>query len=232
MNAYIPLLAISDGLIFLLLVGGFLSIGGLLFFIAHKQAKKRSAAFAQIAASLDMRFSEKSDGPIGLGLGGMSFFKKGRSKKITNLMRGAFADVDCLVFDYRFTTGSGKSSHTHNQTVVAFDIVGSKLPEFSSKPEHFFHKFANMLGFEDINFEEYPKFSKKYRLNGEDETSVRSIFNREVIELLENQTDKPWSVDGKDNWLVIYHPDKRVKPEDCSQFLLDATTLLNAMTLT
>lgn len=205
-------------------------IGGV-FFFARKQAKKRTGEMKQIAASLDMSFNAETHKPIDLGLSGMYLFKKGRSHKIKNLIQGTFVDTDCMLFDYQYTTGSGKNSSTHRQTVVAFKICGTQLPKFTCKPEHFFHKFADLFGHADINFEENPVFSKKYRLNGDDENAVRTIFNESVISHLEAESDQPWSVDGKGEWLVIHRAGIKVKTEDCSQFLLDATTLLNAMTL-
>jgi hypothetical protein len=44
--------------------------------------------------------------------------------------------------------------------------------------------------------------------------------------------EQRWNVDGSGEWLVIHKNDRIIKPEDCPQFLLDCTTLLNAMTLT
>ena len=227
------ILAASDGGgIFIIFVIGFIGLVLGLIYFSYVQAKKRTAAMAQVAASLEMTFSEERYKPVELGLAGMNLFKRGRSQKINNLMRGDFADTDCMLFDYRYTTGSGKNSTTHNQTVVAFRIAGASLPQFTCKPEHFFHKFADMFGYEDIDFDEYPRFSKAYRLNGDDEAAVRNIFNVSVIELLETAIDgRPWSVDGAGEWLVIYRAGMRVKTEDCSQFILDCTTLLNAMTL-
>ena len=69
------------------------------------------------------------------------------------------------------------------------------------------------------------------RLNGDDEDDIRNIFNSAVIEHLESASEKPWSLDGDGNSLVIYRPDVKVKAKDCSQLLLDCTTLLIAMTL-
>ena len=86
--------------------------------------------------------------------------------------------------------------------------------------------------FDDIDFEQYPEFSKAYRLKGENEDSVRKIFNETVIRQLEAEIEQRWNVDGSGELLVIHKNDRIIKPEDCPQFLLDCTTLLNAMTLT
>jgi hypothetical protein len=227
------ILANSDGGgIFLLFIIGFIALIGGIFFISHKQAKKRTESLRTIAASLDMSFRDEKCDPTELGLAHMKLFARGRSRKAYNIMKDLFADVDCLFFDYRYTTGSGKNSSTHVQTVVAFKVPNAQIPQFVCKPEHFFHKFADMFGFEDINFEQYPNFSKSYRLNGDDDERIRKIFTPEVIQILESETTQPWSVDGAGDWLVIYRAGRKVDPEKCSQFLLDSTTLLNAMTLT
>lgn len=200
--------------------------------LSFAQEKKRTEALRSVATSLEMSFEDDNCDPSELGLGHMNLFSKGRSRRAYNIMKGVFADVDCLLFDYRYTTGGGKNSSTYRQTVVAFKVPDANLPQFVCKPEHFFHKFADMFGFEDINFEEYPRFSNAYRLNGEDETRVRRIFNAEVIDILESERVSPWSVDGGGDWLVVHRAGKTVEPQECSHFLLGSTTLLNAMTLT
>lgn len=210
---------------------GFAALIGGIFYWSHVQTKKRTEALRQIAASLDLKFDSEKYKPEALGLGRIESFTKGHSRKVFNLMRGTFADAECLVFDYRYTTGGGKNSSTYEQTVVAFQIKGAQLPQFTCKPEHFFHKFADMFVFEDINFEQHPRFSDSYRLNGKDEAAVRSIFNDSVIQLLEQERGHPWSVDGGGDWLAIHKANRKVEPQACGQFLLDCTTLLNEMTL-
>ena len=221
----------SSASIFFLFVVGFIALVVGILIITHVQAKKRTEALQRVANALDMRFGAEKRNPDELGLAHMNLFSKGHARKAYNVMSGQFADADCILFDYRYTTGGGKHSTTHVQTVVAFRVPGAQIPQFVCKPEHFFHKFADMFGFEDINFEEYPRFSEAYRLNGENEARIRTIFNANVIQLLEAETIQPWSVDGAGDWLVVHRAGVTVKPDDCSEFLLASTTLLNAMTL-
>jgi hypothetical protein len=61
---------------------------------------------------------------------------------------------------------------------------------------------------------------------------VRKIFNETVIRQLEAEREQRWNVGAAGEWLVIHKNDRIIKAEDCPQFLLDCTTLLNAMTLT
>ena len=208
---------------------------GFIFYIGHLRVKKRTEAMRVLAESLEMKFEAKKCDPSTLGLDGIDLFEQGRSRKVLNLIKGTFEDTNAFIFDYHYVTGGGKNSSHHSQTVIAYEICskdGFQLPQFTCKPERFFHKFADMFGFEDIDFEQYPEFSKAYRLKGENEDSVRKIFNETVIRQLEAESEQRWNVDGSGEWLVIHKNDRIIKPEDCPQFLLDCTTLLNAMTLT
>ncbi|MEM1222592.1 MAG: hypothetical protein AAGH40_07485 [Verrucomicrobiota bacterium] len=202
-----------------------------IFYLSYHQQKKRSEALAKLATELGMDFTPKSQKSDGFGFSRMPLFSKGRSRRIRNMMAGPMADANGYLFDYQFTTGGGKNSSTYSQTVAVFNIPNQYLPEFSCKPERFFHRLADLFGQEDINFGDYPNFSKSYRLTGSNEEAVRSIFNSDVIEMLETKVDNPWSVDAGGNWIAIYRPSKRIPPEQWSEFLLETTTLLNAMTL-
>ena len=208
---------------------------GFIFYFEHLRAKKRTEAMRAIAESLEMEFVAEKCDPNTLGLDSIDLFKKGRSRKVLNLIKGIFGDTNAFIFDYHYVTGGGKNSSHHSQTVIAYEICskdGFQLPQFTCKPEHFFHKFADIFGFEDIDFEQYPEFSKVYRLKGENADSVRKVFNETVIRQLEAESEQRWNVDAAGEWLVIHKYNKIIKPNDCPQFLLDCTTLLNAMTLT
>jgi hypothetical protein len=213
----------------------FVCFFGFIFFMARLRAKKRTEAMRAIAESLEMEFVAEKCDPNTLGLDGIDLFEKGRSRQVLNLIKGTFEDTNAFIFDYHYVTGGGKNSSHHSQTVIAYEICskdGFQLPQFTCKPERFYHRFADMFGFEDIDFEQYPEFSKAYRLKGENEDSVRKIFNETVIRQLEAESEQRWNVDGSGELLVIHKNDRIIKPEDCPQFLLDCTTLLNAMTLT
>ena len=213
-----------------------LSIGVILYSLyrLHLQNKKRTEAMRAIAESLEMEFVAEKCDPSTLGLDDIDLFEIGLYRKVFNLMKGTFGDTDAFIFDYHYDRG-GKNSTTYSQTVIAHKISskdGFQLPKFTCKPERFYHRFADVFGLKDIDFEQYPEFSKAYRLIGEDADSVRKIFNETVIRQLEAESKQGWNVGAAGEWLVIHKHNEIVKPNDCPQFLLDCTTLLNAMTLT
>jgi hypothetical protein len=209
-------------------------VSGVLLYRLYLRTKKRTEAMRAIAESLEMEFVAEKCDPSTLGLDGIDLFEIGLYRKVFNLMKGTFGDTNVFIFDYHYDRG-GKYSSTYSQTVIAHKISskdGFQLPKFTCKPERFYHRFADMFGLKDIDFKQYPEFSKAYRLIGEDTDSVRKIFNETVIRQLEAESKSPWNVGGAGEWLVIHKHNEIIKPNDCPQFLLDCTTLLNAMTLT
>ena len=213
----------------------FVCFFGFIFYMGHLRAKKRTEAMRAIAESLEMEFVAEKCDPSTLGIDGIDLFDQGRSRKVLNLIRGTFEDTNAFIFDYHYVTGGGKNSAKYLQTVIAFKIrskYGFKLPQFTCKPERFYHRFADVFGFKDIDFEQYPVFSKAYRLNGDRGDSVRNIFNETVIRKLEAESKQRWNVDGSGEWLVIHKNDRIIKPDDCPKFLIDSKNLHDAMMLT
>ncbi|MEM8867981.1 MAG: hypothetical protein AAGC73_06905 [Verrucomicrobiota bacterium] len=230
-NRLLPLASVTDDWIALIIIPSVIVFIVGMIILGYRAQKKRSERLAGIAEGLGMQFTPDSQKSDGFGFSHMPLFSKGRSRRIRNLMSGPMADADGYLFDYRYTTGGGKNSSTYNQTVAVFHVPQHDLPGFSCKPEHFFHKVADMFGYDDINFESYPVFSKNFRLTGTNEAAVRTIFSPQVIELLQKQTDKPWSIDAEGKWIAIYRPSRRIPPEQWSEFLLESTSLLNELTL-
>ncbi len=215
------------------IIGGFLALFLLVIIISTVLEKKRTKALVSVAKSLEMVFDPDGawvNDSVFLG-SGLDLMKKGHSRRMKHVMRRQLADVTAYIFDYRYTTGSGKNSTTHLQTVAGFEINNVTLPQFRCKPERFYHKVADALGKHDIDFERFPEFSKRYRLNADNELEMHEVFSDELIRLLEQEADKEWSIEGKRNLLIVYRQRRRIKPAEWTAFFLDATKLMNAFTL-
>ncbi|MBM3998371.1 MAG: hypothetical protein FJ297_02315 [Planctomycetes bacterium] len=135
-------------------------------------------------------------------------------------MRGGTDDEQLFVFDYRFTTGSGKHQATHNQTVAFLRSAMLDLPPFDLYPERWYHRVGqSVFGMKDINFAEYPGFSKLYVLKG-DEEPVRRIFTEPLVRHLESE--KNICAAGADKRLIFFRQGRRVKPEELKAFMRSA----------
>src|SRR5262249_27072956 len=135
-------------------------------------------------------------------------FSQGHAKKISNILRGASGDLAVMIFDYTYTTGSGKSSSTWRQTAIGFRVTAPTLPAFSLRPESFFDRLGKLFGYQDINFEEHPIFSRSYLLRGPDEAAIRDAFTEDVLTYFEE--NRGLSTEANGDHLLYYRHNKRV----------------------
>jgi hypothetical protein len=196
--------------------------------LAIRYEKKRAEALRGFAESNGFTFSQKAGSPGEVGLPEVELFGRGHSKRLTNVMAGEVEGSGVRVLDYRYTTGSGKNSSTARQTVVAVATGGAVLPDFTLARENFFHKIGQAFGYQDIDFEGFPEFSKKFLLRGADEEAIRGVFSARLIDAyIDGEAN---NVEVRGGWLLIYRHGKRLKPELIQGRIESAFTLLFELT--
>jgi hypothetical protein len=189
--------------IFIALIGGCVW----LFF---KWSEERTKALQAIAQELKLQFFPKGDDRIAPLLANIDFFHYGFNCRVSNLMHGHIArgskSVTVAIFDYQFTLGRDNShvgvSFGDNsfrvdssaddddrqcffQTVIVFYDENIYVPHFNLRPENFMDKIGNLVGCEDINFPDFPTFSKRYRLDSDRVDDVRALFQPNLLKFYE-----------------------------------------------
>ncbi len=210
----------------LFIIGVLALIGGLVWLSFHLE-KKRTEAMRQACLRLGFAFSPKGDPALQNEMAAFQLFNQGHSRVLKNLIRGTGSDADIAIFDYRYTTGSGKNQHTRKQTVIGFRSAGLDLPAFSLSPENIMHKIGSVFGYQDIDFENYPGFSKRYLLRGLDETRIRMTFNDRVLRFFEQK--HPICTEGLGNQFIFYRSSREVKTGDLNSFIAEGTEVLNTL---
>jgi hypothetical protein len=100
-------------------------------------------------------------------------------------MSGETNNVSVMISDYKYTTGSGKNSSTHTQTICIIKDPVLDLPVIYMRREHgFFDKLGEMFGGQDIDFADDPVFSKAFVLQGEEEERIKQVFTPELRSFL------------------------------------------------
>jgi hypothetical protein len=206
----------KDPTTMLAVFAGFAGLFAVIAVVGMRAAKKRRADLAAVADELGFDFLPDGDAGLQQQLVGLHLFTLGRSRQMRNLLRGRTRDLDVAVFDYQYTTGSGKSSTTHRTTVVSFR-ADFHLPSFALRPEGFWEKIGAMLAYHDINFDTHPTFSKRYLLRGPDEYAIRDVFTEPVLDYFQ---DRPGlSVEAYDGALVFYRAGHEVRATDIKKHL-------------
>ncbi len=162
---------------------------------------KRTAVYKRLAYQLKMKYSESDDwGMMGL-LEDFKLFRHGRKKQISQVLFGQdmWQETKLHIFDYQYKASKDKIKR---QTVFFINCKHLILPQFLMQPETIFHKFKNLLGFEDINFIEHPKFSNQYHLTGDDREWIEDAFTEKLIRFF--TVEKDWSMEGVGYYLIFY----------------------------
>lgn len=205
----------SFGLAMFAIIAGVVMVGAIAGFVMEA---KRREALQQAASRMGFQFlPDASIHSILPASHGLELFSRGRSPLASNVLQTSAAGVTISIFDYRYTTGSGKNRTTHRQTVALFQAPGATLPAFDLRPENLFHKIGTAFGYQDIDFSSHPQFSGSYLLRGPDEAAIRQTFNDTVLGFFEHLPD--CCVQAAGTGLIIFRHGHCVKPENIPAFL-------------
>ncbi len=199
-------------------------VGGLIAWVIW-MGKKRTQEFHEIAKELKLQFFPKGDDRIAPLLANLEFFHYGTNCKVTNLMHGRIArgskSVTVAIFDYQFMVGRNRSyteigigedsatiSSSHDddteffsQTVIVLHDETIDAPRFKLRPENLMDKMGNIVGIRDINFPDFPVFSKRYRLDSDRVNEVRDLFQPNLLKFYEGHK---LSTEANGSTAVIY----------------------------
>ncbi|MDZ4709008.1 MAG: hypothetical protein SH818_11465 [Saprospiraceae bacterium] len=184
----------------------------------------RNPGYQKIAEKLGMLYQEKDLNKEILSAHKVfKLFSMGGSKKVRYILSGNLESKEpAFIFEYSYVVSTGKSSHTYFQHVLSVRLARN-LPPFTLRPENFFHKIGEWLGFKDIDFEAYPQFSDAYRLKSNNENKVRNLFNEFLLGFL--SYEKGWWIECNGNNIIYFKFAKRMNQEMVEPFIEVASTL-------
>ncbi|MDX2306068.1 MAG: SulP family inorganic anion transporter [Microscillaceae bacterium] len=116
-----------------------------------------------------------------------------------------FYKSSCLEFsDLFLSKGIRISEQSFKMSVLLITVLEVPIPDFTLTSEDLMHKLLQSVGYEDIDFEEYPTFSEKYLLHGENLAAIHSFFSPTLIALLDKKHELHLSIESKSNRLAVY----------------------------
>ena len=193
-----------------------LIFAGAIYF-AYQREKKRREGMAAAAMRLGCEFIPAPSADLLPPRSSFVLLDCGHSRRSSNLLRTSRAGLEISIFDHRYTSGTGKHSHTRFQTAGLISLAGAEIPRFTMRPETFLDRLGEMAGFKDIDFPEYPEFSKAFRLNGEDEKALRRVFTPALIHQLERSPGL--CLEGSGRQLLFYRSNHLLAPDEVSGFI-------------
>lgn len=183
--------------------GVVLSIIGISLVLGYYRDKRRREQLERVA--LETGFAYEREGtPLDYkGLSSLELLGRGRDHKYSNILRGSGAGTEMVLFDFKYTTGSGRNRSTHKLTVTAFR-TRDDVPQFTLDRENLLHKLISALGYQDIDLEAHPQFSARYLLRGKDVEAIRRFFHPGLVAFFESPEKHEYTVEGGGGWLILY----------------------------
>lgn len=203
-----------------------LLIGGAVWW-GFRVEKARRENLAIAAEELGLVYLQDGDPSLMDLASRFNVCSSGRSRKMYNLIQGETDELTIAIFDYKYTTGSGKNSHTYNQTIVMLHSSQLGNPPFTMRPEGLFDRIGGMLGFQDLDFETHPRFSNSFVLKSPDEDATRQFFNPTLLEFFE--TKLGISVEANPGAMIFYRPGVRSKSPQLKSLFAEAYEVFGAM---
>ena len=215
----------------LLVVGIFVAVfvlaGGMMYW-SYVANKKRIEGFEQEAEAMGLNFTQQPADSFMAHYGHFKLFNRGRRRGVSNLIEGDSGDVTLRIFDYKFTTGSGKQTRHHAQTIASLKSSQLNIPSLTIHPEGFLSRVGSKMGFQDIDFDSHPTFSKMFVLKGDNEEAIRNFLTPAALEYFE--AHQGISLEASGDTLFFYNPNRRSKPEEIKDLLSRAYEVFGALT--
>jgi len=195
--------------------------------MARYKFEQRISELEACAKSLQWNFNREDEtGLIKLMLD-FKLFKRGHRKKICPIIIMDEGDLEyTCVFDYLYTISTNNSSKTYRQTVYFRYSKSLALPHFVMVPEKWYHRVGTYFGMQDIDFAEYPVFSKNYLLQGSDEDYIRHHFDHPAMVRFFDKQDF-YSMEGMNYLLILYIDNVLLPQEQVLQLVRIGNTLHN-----
>jgi hypothetical protein len=153
----------------------------LIIYSVYASAKRRKE-LAGWALSKGLLFSPGNDSSFDSKYSNFDCLQEGDSRYAYNIMTGTLTGREFIGCDYHYATGSGKSRQEHSISLVIIKSPILLKPLFI-RPENFLDKFAEFVGFNDIDFES-AEFSKKFYVKSPDKKWAYDIIHPQMMEFL------------------------------------------------
>src|SRR3989442_1925327 len=170
-----PLRLFDDRVAALIVFGGVAAVAGGVGLVTWLVTRRRRQAYEAFCRDRGYRFDAQRSGEEARHAATCRLFTEGHGRRWTFTIVGTSGGTPFTAFEYRWTTGSGKSSRSHCIGGLLWTVERS-LPLFFLAPQGWWDKGAAYFGVHEIDFDDSPDFSHSYRLQGGDESPGPRLF--------------------------------------------------------
>jgi len=204
-----------------------LGTAALVWFVV-RQRKKRAETLRLRAPALGFEYLGHAPDADGAAaeLGPFALLRRGTSRYVENRLRGSRDGYDLFLFDYGCTASSDDTSTW--RTVVRVASPSLRLPDFTLAPKTLLEDLGEAFGvIQPVAFDGHPRFSEDYVLRGPDPDAIRRAIGEPALAYL--AAHRQWSVESREERLIVYRENDKVPPERLDAFLAEVLQLVRAL---
>lgn len=177
-------------------------------FIAFVAERRRTEAMRALAAQLGLRYHARSGG-IPKQFQFLNRINQGHGRYARNILDGVHRGRQVLIFDYHYTTGSGKNTQHHQFSFFLLRLERS-FPEVTVRPEIFLERLGDMLGLGDIDFESI-EFSNAFHVQSRDRRLAYDLCHPRMMDFLLAHRKIAFEIEN--DWMAVAM-EKCLSPEE------------------
>ncbi len=178
--------------------------------------KKRRQELAAWGEQRGLRFSVDDPFDIPERFSQFGLMQQGHSREATNVLWREGQAGEAFIFEYSYTTGSGKDETTYTCCACSWQLPVS-LKEIVVRPEGFFDHVAAWFGHDRIEFES-TEFNKRFHVAGADKREIYAVITPQMMEFIMQHDLDNLEVRGR---TALVHQEETLDVER-GQWLLEA----------
>ena len=120
-------------------------------------------------------------------------------------------DLKIMVADLLVRTGAYFTEGEQLNTYLSVEFPGTPIPGFRLEEETIMDRLRDSMTQEDIDFDSFEAFSRRFMLRGDDSQSIRDFFTRERIEFFDSLNDL--EVESTGNAILLRHTKGLLPPD-------------------
>ena len=192
--------------------------------------KKRRKELEEIGKTLGLTYSYNPTVDIFTICSDFKIFQTNYWREVKNTLKGTINEVAYTFFDYSYHTQVTSGSGSPITLIVGLaEFKNITLPQLSLSAECFLHRWEEKLGRQkDIDFADYPEFSKNYLLKGEDPDKIKGLFKHKLIRFFETH-DESISMEAIGNKLVLFVDRELTSTKKTQEFIKSTLEIINLL---
>jgi hypothetical protein len=160
----------------------FAGLVGVLICVNYVINNKRRQELMAWGEQRGLRFSADDPFDIPERFSQFGLMQEGHSHKAMNVLWREGQTGEAFIFQYQYTTGSGRDQTTHSCCACSWQLPVN-LQEIVIRPEGFFDHVAAWFGHDRIEFES-TEFNKRFHVAGTDKREVYAVITPQMMEFI------------------------------------------------